>query len=84
MLNGRITTEQMEWLQEKADELGWNLSAALRQAQTDVMPPRDGTPRLPPTARGGARMVHSDGEVGGRRTPHVECSQRPCLLPSRS
>ena len=36
MLNGRITTEQMEWLQEKADELGGNLSAALRQALTDA------------------------------------------------
>jgi hypothetical protein len=36
MLNGRITTEQMEWLQEKADELDGNLSAALRQALTDA------------------------------------------------
>lgn len=36
MLNGRITTEQMEWLQEKAEELGGNLSAALRQAITDA------------------------------------------------
>ena len=36
MLNGRITTEQMEWLQEKADALGGNLSAALRQAITDA------------------------------------------------
>ena len=36
MLNGRITAEQMEWLQEKADELGGNLSAALRQALTDA------------------------------------------------
>ena len=36
MLNGRITTEQMEWLHDKADELGGNLSAALRQALTDA------------------------------------------------
>jgi hypothetical protein len=36
MLNGRITTEQMEWLQEKADALGGNLSAALRQAITNA------------------------------------------------
>lgn len=36
MLNGRITAEQMEWLQERADELDGNLSAALRQALTDA------------------------------------------------
>jgi hypothetical protein len=36
MLNGRITVEQMEWLQQKADELDGNLSAALRQAITDA------------------------------------------------
>lgn len=36
MLNGRITVEQMEWLQQKADDLGGNLSAALRQALTDA------------------------------------------------
>jgi len=36
MVNGRITVEQMEWLQAKASELGDNLSAALRQAITDA------------------------------------------------
>src|SRR5438045_759571 len=36
MINGRITVEQMEWLQKLADELGGNLSAALRQAITDA------------------------------------------------
>jgi len=36
MINGRITPEQMEWLEEKAVELGGNLSAALRQAITDA------------------------------------------------
>ena len=36
MVNGRITVEQMDWLQERADELGGNLSAALRQAVTDA------------------------------------------------
>lgn len=36
MINGRITPEQMAWLEEKAGELGGNLSAALRQAVTDA------------------------------------------------
>jgi hypothetical protein len=36
MVNGRITGEQMEWLQARADELGGNLSAALRQTITDA------------------------------------------------
>ena len=36
MINGRITPEQMEWLEAKASELGDNLSAALRQAITDA------------------------------------------------
>jgi hypothetical protein len=36
MVNGRITAEQMEWLQARADELGGNLSAALRQTITDA------------------------------------------------
>jgi len=36
MVNGRITVEQMEWLQDRAEELGGNLSAALRQAITDA------------------------------------------------
>lgn len=36
MVNGRITAEQMEWLTERAEELGGNLSAALRQAITDA------------------------------------------------
>jgi hypothetical protein len=36
MVNGRITGEQMEWLQALADELGGNLSAALRQTITDA------------------------------------------------
>jgi hypothetical protein len=36
MVNGRITAEQMEWLQQRADELGGNLSAALRQTITDA------------------------------------------------
>ncbi len=36
MINGRITPEQMEWLEEKAQKLDGNLSAALRQAITDA------------------------------------------------
>jgi hypothetical protein len=36
MVNGRVTTEQFEWLQQRADELGGNLSAALRQTITDA------------------------------------------------
>jgi hypothetical protein len=36
MVNGRITAEQMEWLQARADELNGNLSAALRQTITDA------------------------------------------------
>jgi hypothetical protein len=36
MINGRITGEQMAWLEERAGELGGNLSAALRQAITDA------------------------------------------------
>lgn len=36
MVNGRITVEQFEWLQARADELGGNLSAALRQTITDA------------------------------------------------
>jgi len=36
MVNGRITATQMEWLQARADELGGNLSAALRQTITDA------------------------------------------------
>jgi hypothetical protein len=36
MVNGRITLEQFEWLQVRADELGGNLSAALRQTITDA------------------------------------------------
>lgn len=36
MVNGRVTAEQMEWLQALADELGGNLSAALRQTITDA------------------------------------------------
>jgi hypothetical protein len=36
MVNGRITAEQMEWLLARADELGGNLSAALRQTITDA------------------------------------------------
>ena len=36
MVNGRITAEQMEWLQKREDELGGNLSAALRQTITDA------------------------------------------------
>src|SRR5436190_59344 len=36
MVNGRITVEQMEWLQKRADEMGGNLSAALRQSITDA------------------------------------------------
>ncbi len=35
MVNGRITAEQMEWLQKRADSLGGNMSAALRQTITD-------------------------------------------------
>jgi hypothetical protein len=36
MVNGRVTAEQMEWLQTLADELSGNLSAALRQTITDA------------------------------------------------
>jgi hypothetical protein len=36
MVNGRITTEQLEWLEQRADELDGNLSAALRQTITDA------------------------------------------------
>jgi len=36
MVNGRVTAEQMEWLLERADQLGGNLSAALRQTITDA------------------------------------------------
>ena len=36
MVNGRITLEQFAWLQAQADELGGNLSAALRQTITDA------------------------------------------------
>lgn len=36
MVNGRITLEQLAWLEERAAELGGNLSAALRQAITDA------------------------------------------------
>jgi len=36
MVNGRITPEQMEWLEDKASKVGGNLSAALRQAITDA------------------------------------------------
>jgi hypothetical protein len=36
MVNGRVTGEQMEWLLARADELGGNLSAALRQTITDA------------------------------------------------
>jgi hypothetical protein len=36
MLNGRITREQMDWLEARAEALGGNLSAALRQAITDA------------------------------------------------
>lgn len=36
MVNGRITGEQMAWLEERAEKLDGNLSAALRQAITDA------------------------------------------------
>lgn len=36
MVNGRVTAEEMEWLLERAEELGGNLSAALRQTITDA------------------------------------------------
>lgn len=36
MVNGRVTAEQMEWLLARAEELGGNLSAALRQTITDA------------------------------------------------
>lgn len=36
MVNGRVTAEQMDWLQERAEEVGGNFSAALRQAITDA------------------------------------------------
>jgi hypothetical protein len=36
MINGRITAEQMAWLEARAEELGGNLSAALRQTITDA------------------------------------------------
>ncbi len=37
MVNGRITVEQMEWLEARAEQLDGNLSAALRQSITDAM-----------------------------------------------
>lgn len=36
MVNGRVTAEQMEWLIARADSLGGNLSAALRQTIFDA------------------------------------------------
>jgi hypothetical protein len=36
MVNGRITSEQMEWLKARAEELSGNLSAALRQTIMDA------------------------------------------------
>jgi hypothetical protein len=36
MVNGRITLEQLAWLEERAEQLGGNLSAALRQTITDA------------------------------------------------
>jgi hypothetical protein len=36
MVNGRVTAEQMAWLLAKAEELGDNLSAALREALMDA------------------------------------------------
>lgn len=36
MVNGRITAEQMAWLEGRAQELDGNLSAALRQTITDA------------------------------------------------
>jgi hypothetical protein len=36
MINGRVTLEQLEWLEQRAVELGGNLSAALRQTITDA------------------------------------------------
>ena len=36
MVNGRITAEQMAWLEWRAAEIGGNLSAALRQTIMDA------------------------------------------------
>jgi hypothetical protein len=36
MVNGRITLEQLAWLEQRAAGLGGNLSAALRQTITDA------------------------------------------------
>lgn len=36
MVNGRITLEQLAWLEARAEGLGGNLSAALRQTITDA------------------------------------------------
>lgn len=36
MVNGRVTSEQMEWLLARAVDLDGNLSAALRQTITDA------------------------------------------------
>src|SRR3954470_15110199 len=36
MVNGRITSEQMAWLEARAEKLGGNLSAALRQTIADA------------------------------------------------
>lgn len=36
MVNGRVTAEQMEWLLARAEALGGNLSAALRQTIHDA------------------------------------------------
>lgn len=52
MVNGRVTAEQMEWLLARADELGGNLSAALRQTITDA--------RLLESAREDYRMFRAE------------------------
>lgn len=36
MVNGRVTAEQMDWLQARSEGLGGNLSAALRQTITEA------------------------------------------------
>jgi len=70
MVNGRITAEQMEWLQERADEIGGNLSAALRQTIMDA--------RLLELARADYKYLLDD-VPGYELPPHDDGSTR--LLP---
>ena len=80
MVNGRITAEQMDWLQELADELGGNLSAALITLLSDYRPPltRVWNVMMCPTwKKSPARWLQTDQEIHnpfiGTATP--QCGQ---------